>query len=366
MIYISRAKLAKTSLNRTLAILACILGPLFSTFTHAGIYPAPATETERLQILSSTDESAMKSLLTDYQQIYPQVSVEYIDLNTVLLFDRFIADYEMGESSDLIISSAMDLQIKLVNDDYAATHSMENIGWLPEWAQWRKQAFGFTYEPGVMVYNTELLLPEDVPQSRFELIEKLRDQSQHFMGRVGTYDIERSGFGYLLASQDAQQASTWGRLTENLSNVKVRLYDSTSDMLSAVKEGELLLSYNVLGSYAHSAIEESKQLKMVLPSDYTLVMSRVAFVSKRARNPKAGHQFLDYLLSERGQKLLATQARLYPIHPAVSGTATYSGLHKAAQNRGPLKLIKLGPALLTYQDRLKKGNFLQEWREVIR
>ena len=308
----------------------------------------------------------MKPLLTDYQQIYPQVSVEYIDRNTVPLFNKFTRDYKNGASSDVIISSAMDLQIKLVNDGYAATHSTENIDWVPEWAQWRKQAFGFTYEPGVMVYNTQLLAPDNVPQSRFDLIEKLRDQTDFFTGRVGTYDIERSGFGYLLASQDAQQASTWGRLTENLSAVKVKLYDSTSGMLQAIQEGELLLSYNVLGSYAYAAIEESDQLGMILPSDYTLVMSRVAFVSKRARNAKAAHQFLDYLLSERGQQLLATEARLYPIHPAVSGEATYSGLQQAAQNRGPLKLIKLGPALLTYQDNLKKGNFLKEWQEVIR
>lgn len=347
-------------------LLVCLLSSLFCMNTYAEVYPAPEGEMSKLQILSSTDESAMKSLLLDFQKIYPTVSVEYIDRNTVPLFERFISDYEQGESSDVVISSAMDLQIKLVNDGYAATHSMENIGWLPDWAQWRKQAFGFTYEPGVMVYNKQLLAPENVPQSRFELIDKLRDQSDYFMGRVGTYDIQRSGFGYLLASQDAQQASTWGRLTENLSNVKVKLYDSTSGMLQAIKEGDLLLSYNVLGSYAYAAIEESKELGMILPSDYTLVMSRVGFVSKRASNSKEGHQFLDYLLSERGQKLLATKARLYPIHPAVFGEATYTGLQKAAQDRGPLKLIKLGPALLTYQDRLKKENFLQEWSKTIR
>ena len=347
-------------------LFACGFVSLFWVSAQAGNYPAPAIETERLQILSSTDESVMKPLLTDYQQIYPQVSVEYLDLNTVPLFDKFTSDYSKGASSDVIISSAMDLQIKLVNDGYAATHPTENIEWLPEWAQWRNQAFGFTYEPGVIVYNTKLLSSENVPQSRFELIEKLRDQSDYFMGRVGTYDIESSGFGYLLASQDAQQASTWGRLTENLSNVKVKLYDSTSGMLQAIQEGKLLLSYNVLGSYAYAAIEESEELGMILPSDYTLVMSRVAFVSKRARNAKAGHQFLDYLLSERGQQLLATKARLYPTHPDVSGKATYSGLQQAAQNRGPLKLIKLGPALLTYQDKLKKGYFLEEWRKAIR
>ena len=353
----------------TRRLLATTVGVLISfccANAHSGSYPAPAGGTSQLQILSSTDETAMKSLLIDFQQIYPRVTVEYFDRNTVPLFERFIKDYKQGASSDVIISSAMDLQLKLVNDGFAATHSMENIGWLPEWAQWRKQAFGFTYEPAVIVYNKQLLSPENVPQSRFELIEKLRDKSDFFMGRVGTYDIQRSGFGYLLASQDAQQASTWGRLMENLSNVKVKLYESTSDMLNAIQEGKLLLSYNVLGSYAYAAIEESGELGMILPSDYTLVMSRVAFVSKRARNPVAGHQFLDYLLSERGQKLLATQARLYPIHPAVSGEATYSGLQKKAQNHGPLKLIKLGPALLTYQDRLKKENFLEEWSKAIR
>lgn len=369
MISFCSKRLITSKISEAIKPLVLCIGLLTNLFylpASAGNYPAPAIETEKLQILSSTDESVMKSLLTDYQRIYPHVSVEYIDRNTVPLFNKFIEDYKKGSSSDVIISSAMDLQIKLVNDGYAATHSTENIGWVPEWAQWRKQAFGFTYEPGVIVYNTKLLAPENVPQSRFELIEKLRDQSDYFTGRVGTYDIESSGFGYLLASQDAQQASTWGRLTENLSAVKVKLYDSTSGMLKAIQEGELLLSYNVLGSYAYTAIEESEQLGMILPSDYTLVMSRVGFVSKRARNAKAGHQFLDYLLSERGQQLLATEARLYPIHPAVSGEATYSGLQQAAQNRGPLKLIKLGPALLTYQDKLKKGNFLKEWQEVIR
>lgn len=353
-------------ISRTCMALILVIATIYPQRSPAGTYPSPQPETQLLQILSSTDESVMQPLLTDFQQLYPQTTVEYVDKNTVPLFNKFMSDYEAGSTSDVVISSAMDLQIKLVNDGYAATHSMENIDWLPDWAQWRQQAFGFTYEPGVIVYNTRLLSPEQAPQSRFDLIEKLRLQKNQFVGRVGTYDIGRSGFGYLLASQDAQQASTWGRLTENFSKVKVKLYDSTSGMLKALQKGELLVSYNVLGSYAHAAVEASDTLGIVLPSDYTLVMSRVAFVSKRARNQAVGHQFLDYLLSERGQRLLATKARLYPIHPAVSGEATYSGLQAAAQNRGPLKLIKLGPALLTYQDEMKKKNFLEEWSKAVR
>lgn len=340
----------------------------FTGLLPAAEYPAqePSTKTQHLQILSSTDEGVMKSLIADFQAQQPNIAVEYLDLNSVPLNKRFLLDYKNKATSDLIISSAMDLQIKLVNDGYASTHSTELLQWLPEWAQWRRQAFGFTAEPAVMVYNKKLLKGKDVPQNRFDLIELLRDQTERFKGRIGTYDIKRSGLGYLFASQDAQQASTWGRLTENLNSVEVKLYDSTSQMLNAVRSGELILSYNVLGSYAFSAINGSEELGMILPGDYTLAMSRVAFVSNRARNPEAGHQFLDYLLSERGQRLLAIEATLYPIHPDVTGGATLTGLQKETSNRGPLKLIKLGPALLTYQDKMKKENFLNEWREVIR
>lgn len=333
---------------------------------HADTYPATVQPEETLNILSSTDESVMKTLIADFQEIYPHVAVEYLDRNTVPLSEQFLKEYKQGETADLIISSAMDLQIQLVNDGYAAKHSMESLGWLPDWAQWRQQAFGFTYEPAVIVYNKQTLKEANVPQSRFDLIDKLRDQPEFFSKRVGTYDIIKSGFGYLIASQDAQQASTWGRLTENLNKVEVKLYGSTSEMLDAVQQGELLLSYNVLGSYAYAASERFDNLGIILPSDYTLVMSRVAFVSKRAKNAQQGHNFLDYILSERGQQLLANKARLYPIHPNAKGGATYSGLQREAQSRGPLKLIKLGPALLTYQDRMKKQNFLQEWKNVIR
>ena len=334
--------------------------------THAAIYPATVPSDQYLKILSSTDESVMQTLIADYQTLFPEVTVEYQDRNTINLFKRFLKNYEQGETADLIISSAMDLQIKLVNDGYAANHSMESLAWLPDWAQWRQQAFGFTYEPAVVVYNKDLLSESHIPENRFDLIETLRDQSELFTERVGTYDIDKSGFGYLIASQDAQQASTWGRLTENLKKVKVKLYDSTGAMINAVQQGKLLLSYNVLGSYAYAARERYDNLGIILLSDYTLVMSRVAFVSKRAKNPVQGHHFLNYLLSERGQQLLANNAKLYPIHPAAKGEATYSELQKKAQHKGPLKLIKLGPALLTYQDTLKQKNFLKEWGNLLR
>ncbi|MEZ5476924.1 MAG: hypothetical protein R3E95_05405 [Thiolinea sp.] len=87
--------------------------------------------------------------------------------------------------------------------------------------------------------------------------------------------------------------------------MRFRRYENTQSMLDAVRSGELLLAYNVLGSYAQADLSRYPELGMILPGDYTLVMSRIAFVSKRARNPALAHRFfLDYLLSLRGQSLL--------------------------------------------------------------
>ena len=49
------------------------------------------------------------------------MSVEYTDLNSTELYNRFIAEEAAGQgTADLLWSSAMDLQVKLVSDGYAA------------------------------------------------------------------------------------------------------------------------------------------------------------------------------------------------------------------------------------------------------
>ena len=53
-----------------------------------------------------------------------------------------------------------------------------------------------------------------------------------------------------------------------------------------------------------------------------MVTSRVAFISKQAKNPNAAKLFLDYLLSKRGQDIIANQAELYSLRADVEGEAT--------------------------------------------
>ena len=116
--------------------------------------------------------------------------------------------------ADLVVSSAVDQQVMLVNDGCAAPHRSVATAALPPDANWRDELFGVTREPAVIVYNRDLVPAAEAPRSRFDLIDLLRPADSRYAGRVATYDIEASGLGYLFAFADSQQATTFGGLIE--------------------------------------------------------------------------------------------------------------------------------------------------------
>src|SRR5205809_7511255 len=90
-----------------------------------------------------------------------------------------------------------------------------------------------------------------------------------------------------------------------------RVYASTGNMLEKVSSGEHLLGYNVLGSYALVRAKKDPNLGVVLPKDYTLVLSRVMFIRKQAKNPNAAKLWIGYVLSQRGQKLIGSDGEVF-------------------------------------------------------
>lgn len=318
-----------------------------------------------LVIYGATDLEAMRPLIVGFQETYPGIAITYHELNTVELYDQFLEEVEEeGYSADLILSSAMDLQIKLVNDGYARPHVSLATRSLPDWAVWRDEAFGFTYEPAVMVYNKQQVPPEEIPQTRRELVQLLLDaHPERYTEEVATYDPERSGVGFLLATQDAHQSQTFWDLVRSLGKSSVKLYTNTGAILERIADGHFLIGYNLLGSYAQAYAKRYPSLGIVLPRDYTLVMSRIVFIPKSAPQHRLAGLFLDFLLGEAGQRIIAGPAGLYAIHPEVTGELTARQLQATL---GPaLRPIRVGPGLLVYLDQAKRRKFLRQWQRAL-
>ena len=101
----------------------------------------------------------------------------------------------------------------------------------------------------------------------------------------------------------------------------------------------------------------------MLPRDYTLVLSRVMFIGKQAKNPNAAKLWADYILSQRGQKLIGGDVELFSIRSDVDAEYTAASLGKQL---GPnIKPIPVSAEIVGYLDAKKRLEFLADWKATL-
>src|SRR3954447_3460665 len=135
------------------ALLAAALCSAFARGTPPG-YPADYAQTiaaankeGKVVIYSALDTKAAQPLIKDFNALYPNVKVEYNDMNSTEMYNRFIAESASGQgSADVMWSSAMDLQVKLVDEGHAMAYASPEVKSIPQWANYKNEAYGTTYE----------------------------------------------------------------------------------------------------------------------------------------------------------------------------------------------------------------------------
>ena len=100
-------------------------------------------------------------------------------------------------------------------------------------------------------------------------------------------------------------------------------------------------------SYAIAQTDVQSLIEVILPSNFTTKMMRSAFVSRKTSLPDVSQSFIQHLASIQAD---SARAATFPLPPL-----DHTG--KPA--------ISLGPALMTYLDRLKRRTFIQEWESAI-
>ena len=354
-----------------LLALAALVAPAFAQSVPAG-YPADYAQTiaaakkeGKVVIYSALDTKAAQPLIKDFNALYPDIKVEYNDMNSTEMYNRFIAESAAGQGgADVMWSSAMDLQVKLVDDGQALPYKSPEAAKLPAWAVYKDQAYGTTYEPAVFIYNKRLVTGNDIPQDHAALAKLLNGETAKFKGKVTTYDIEKSGVGFMFVVQDTKYFPGMKDLEKGFGATSYRVYSSTGNMLEKVSSGEHLLGYNVLGSYALVRAKKDPNLGVVLPKDYTLVLSRVLFIGKGAKNPNAAKVWTDYVLSARGQKLIGSDVELFSIRNDVDAEYTAASLNKQL-GANVVKPIPVSSEIVSYLDPKKRLEFLSAWKTTL-
>lgn len=326
--------------------------------SYRSIVDAAAKEGS-VTVYGNADAASLAGLLAEFRATYPKVRVDYRDLGATEINDRFVAETARGvHGADLVWSSAMDLQAKLINDGYAQAYASPEKPNLPAWAVWRNEGWGVTAEPIVFVYNKKLVPPADVPDSHVAFERLLRGKAAFYRGKIATYDPARSGVGFLYLSEDLRISRDTWNLVRGLGATDAKLYAFTNEMIDGLVSGRHLIVYNAVGSYALERAKQSPNIGVVFPSDYTQVMSRIAFIARNAHSPNAARLLLDFMLSLRGQRLLA-QRSLGPVRIDMPSPGV------PAPRPDLVQAIRVGPGLLANLDQIKRARFFRSWNEAM-
>lgn len=324
-------------------------------------YPSLAQQKAVLSIHGAANNEVIAPLLNAFQTTHPSVSIRYSEFNTRALYEHFLT--QPNQRPDVMLSPAMDLQFKLANDGYALPYDSPELANVPSESHWRNELFGFTYEPIVIAINTDILVNDPLPLSREQLLNLIRRKDHLLDEKIGLFDIKKSGLGYLAWAYDGQQSRSYGRLLEDFGTHQARLYTDTSAMLNALLKGKIFIAYNLVGAYSYQWTEKYPWIKTLMPTDYTSVIMRTAFIPKSSHQPTLAKRFIDLLLSPQGQQILANQSGITPISDKVTGPHSREALRKLTH--GIFRPIPLGLELLIQTDRAKQQLIYHEWNKAM-
>lgn len=324
-----------------------------------------AEDEGRLIIYSTTDENLVRPLLADFASLYPRVRLQYEDLTSTELHYRYVAETQLGAgSADVLWSSATDQQVLLVERGYALRYASPEATALPDWARMRDLAWATSFEPVAIAYDKRQLKAEQLPRSHADLTALLSGGAAGpLQGKVVTYDVERSGLGFLLATQDERVNPAYWDLVRGLGRAGLRFAATTGQMLQQIASGRSAIAYNVLGAYAAAQARRNADIGWVLPEDYTLALSRLQFISRHAVHPNAARLWIDYTLSARGQALLAQRGGLYAMR--AEGSSELNAAALTQQLGARLRPIAPSPDLTRALEPAAYRAFIDRWREAI-
>lgn len=350
------------------AFLSLMTTAAFAQEVPAG-YPADyasvieaAKKEGTVSVYTSTDAAQSQKLQDAFTKKYG-IKIAYNDLGTNGSYNQVISEAAAGQTTaDVVWSSAMDLQMTLVQDGYAGEYKSAEASNLPAWADYKDALYATTVEPIGVIYNTKALTEDKLPKTYADMIAFLKDNKSTLQGKVATFDPEKSGSGFLHHSNDARNRKDFWDLAKAMGDDGAKIYSSSGGMKETVVSGENVIAINIIGSYALDWVKESPNLGVHFAKDYTPAFSRLILQTKEAPHPNAAKLFIDYMLSAEGQSLLA-ESGLPSVREDVSAGLNIKTLNERVG--GGLKPIAVDEGVLEYMEQMKRVQFLNDWKAAL-
>ena len=212
-------------------------------------------------VYATTDAASANPLIKDFEALYPGIKVEYSDLNSTELYNRFIAEAAASNgTADVMWSSAMDLQVKLVADGHgcdlrlAGNRGAAEMGGVERHGlrhDLRADRVRLQQAPGAGSRRAE------GPHRAAEAARAPSPISTRARSRPTIRSDPASAI--CSATRTSRTFPQAWDLFKAMGKAQAKLYTSAGAMMERVTSGEHLIAYGIFGSYALVAREEGPE-----------------------------------------------------------------------------------------------------------
>ncbi|UAY77435.1 ABC transporter substrate-binding protein [Pasteurella canis] len=271
-----------------------------------------AQANEQLIVYTSMKESLIGALKAKFNEKHPEVAMDYQSAGAGKLMAKIAAEKESGQiMADVIWTSEVPDFFKMKANGMLKTYvspEVEHIvNPLPD--------FDGSFTPirlGTLgiAYNTRFV--KEPP------VEWADITGSKYKGAFGIANPALSGTSYMSV---ALLKSTFGwEFFEKIKANKGKVGKGSGQVIDDTASGDLLASLAV-DYITNDKIKKGAQLKLVYPKEMLVIPSPAA-IFKGAKNPASAQKFIDFLLSEDAQKIIAHEGTL----PVRKGITTLEGM----------------------------------------
>lgn len=320
----------------------------------------------RLLIYSSMSPESWAGIQRRFNELYPWITVEILELNSVELMERYLAERGTGvPTADIISAVAMEKWFQFIERGEILAYDSPEIPHLPDWSVPQSGLYTISVDPLIIIYNKLLLQEPEYPSSIADIAALVSADPARFDGRIGVFgaDGATSGFVGHKAFVDYHGDAAWELFAQF--GPATRNEASGGPATEKVITGEYSLGYMLSPGPSWLAARDPARAQVLgwsLIGDGQPLILRPAAIMAGASNVNSAKLWMDVTLSFEGQVGLAIGGRP-PVRTDltpedVGGEFTYASL---IEQIGEENVIPPSYDPSFYDD---YDDFVAQWREV--
>lgn len=268
-----------------------------------------------LTIYTTRADTLFKPVVAEFNKTNPSVKISLLSGKSGELGAK-LAEEKANPQADVFVGTDMLAAIDLAAQGIFTPITSAKASQIPERYRASDNLWvGLTLRPRVIMYNKNLVKPEELPKSIFDLTDA------KWKGQVGAANSTNDAMtANLAALRKLIGPEKTEKFVKDLVANNTQFFGGHTDVRKAVGAGELKLGF-VNHYYYHLSRVEGAPVGIIYPdldSTGLIVNTTVAGVVKGSKNGSTAQAFVDFLLSPAGQKVFAENNYEYPIVPGVA------------------------------------------------